>query len=339
LTEKLRGGTASLDDSALEQAQWERLAERRARNLLAAGNAQRASAELTAREPRTYRPGSPLFALLADALRLQGDDQTALEVISVGIEVSEGASDTIASLAIIEANIRESYRDYDSALDCLERVAASWSGISVDNRLRLCVTKARLIRKRSPYNADQEQARIAVLGQTSLLLDDPSMRKDLAKRPALLRECAAELASQRTDVIELAIRTIGIELIDRDIIETAGEALQEWDASTIERDHNGAPIEKAASGRKSKTSKSFRRRLPSSVEPRGAIWKALVGSKDSDMPDFEGWLLTRRSGDPAKAMSRLLVRYPMNTETAKAFGEVYALIVDRSIERNVKRVA
>jgi hypothetical protein len=65
-----------------------------------------------------------------------------------------------------------------------------------------------------------------------------------------------------------------------------------------------------------------------------AIWKALVDEKN-DLP--EGWLLTRRSADPAKAMTRLFTRYPINTETAKAFGEVYALIVDRSIERNVKR--
>ena len=63
------------------------------------------------------------------------------------------------------------------------------------------------------------------------------------------------------------------------------------------------------------------------AEPRGEIWKALVDEK-SDLP--EGWLLTRRSADPAKAMTRLFTRYPINTETAKAFGEVYALIVDRS---------
>ena len=338
MTEKLRGGTDSLDDSKLEQVEWERLAERRARNLLAAGNAGRAIRELTAREPRSYRPNSPLFALLADALRLQGNNSAALDVISIGMRVSDvaGGSDAIASLAVIEGNIRESEHDYIGALHSLERVDSRWSEIGADNRLRLCVTKARLIRKSDPYNAELDRGRIDTLAQAHLLLDAAALR-DVAKRPVLLRECAAELAPLRTDLVELAIRTIGIELIDREIVEAAGEALQEWDASTIERGANGAPLsQKAAPERNSKKGRSSRGRPLSGAQPRGAIWKALVGNKD-DMPDFEAWLLTRRSADPAKAMTRLFTRYPMNTETAKAFGEVYALIVDRSIERNVKR--
>jgi hypothetical protein len=292
-----------------------------------------------ARAPQHYRSGSPLFALLADALRLQGDTSAALNIIAIGVHASdiEGGSDAMASLAIIEANIHEGDHGYFIGLAALARVEPRWPEIGSGNRLRVCITKARLLRKSDPHNAEQNNARIDILAQSLVLLDASAVR-DIAKRPALLRECAAELASQRTDIVETAIRTIGIELIDSDIVGTAGDALQEWDASTIDRGSNGARREPdARSERGSKARKSSRRNsLASRAEPRGAIWKALVGDKE-DMPDFEAWLLTRRSGDPAKAMARLLTRYPMNTETAKAFGEVYALIVDRSIERNVKR--
>ena len=154
----------------------------------------------------------------------------------------------------------------------------------------------------------------------------------MAKRPALLRECTAELAPMRIDLVELAIRTIDIELIDREIVEAASDALQEWDASTIERDPNGLPRDqKAAQERSSRKGKSSsRRRPPVRAEPRGDMEGACRRKKR-----FAGRLAADAPfGRPCQSHD---APFHALSETAKAFGEVYALIVDRSIERNVKR--
>ena len=149
LTEKLHGGSDNLSTEILDQVQWERVAERRAGNLLAAGNAQRAVAVLRERDPTTFRSGSPLFALFVDALRLLGDTDEALGLISIGVAGSRSAEtmNMVADLSLHEANIYESDQYYYEALQALRRVETRLYDIDRLNQLRHHVTKARILRK------------------------------------------------------------------------------------------------------------------------------------------------------------------------------------------------
>ena len=195
-----------------------------------------------------------------------------------------------------------------------------------------------LVMKEDPKQAERQ--RLEVLAQAALLLDR-SMLRELPKRPALLRECAAELATERHDILELALRTIGIELIDTEIVEATAKALERWDASTVTE---GSDRDEQVKFPERETMRqSLTRRLgweskkgTNKSTVKGGVWRALI-SDEAQTPDFLTWLLKRQTTDPAAAMVRLLSRYPMDPHVAQAFGEVYALIVDRTIERRVRR--
>jgi hypothetical protein len=215
----------TLDESsrlAADMEAWERQAARSADRYLKAGSPQRALAAVKEREGRSAR--SPLYSLEAEAYRLSGQFDKALEVARKGADSSLGAGaiDTGLDLLLRMVVIEEVRGNLEAAEKLLRESAAVASHSS--NRilqLRVDVTGLRLQRQIRP---EAREERAALRRQVLPKLTDEMMQQ-LRSYPVLLREVAAELAKQDARLASVAIETLGAEVATDEQAVALGNAI------------------------------------------------------------------------------------------------------------------
>jgi cellulose synthase operon protein C len=209
--------------AALEE--WEEITARAVERHLQAGNPEGALREMRERKDRS--PQSPLFRLELEALRMLGRLREAAKVAERALKLAQASDDSsiIRELLLQRAFIAETSGEFAMALTQAEE-AARLLGTqpAADEALRVLVTRIRLLRKMGESN-DVERRKL--IDQAKQLLA-PEVVRSLRRRPALLREVAAELGGVIPELLEDAIDTIGIELLDDSQEEMLAHALLDW---------------------------------------------------------------------------------------------------------------
>lgn len=190
--------------SPVDQATWEKDAALRAERYLRSGNAAGALTALRERAPRL--PGSALYRIEVDALRLQGDVAEALATAERGLQGATGKERI--ELLLTSANILEGQGRMPEAL-----IAAGDANELLPRgdgdpilRLRVLITRIRLLRKQGDKPARND------LRSEALELIDQELLKALAKYPRLLEESAAELGKIDTEVLGAAVKQLGVHV-------------------------------------------------------------------------------------------------------------------------------
>ncbi|MEM6483387.1 MAG: AAA family ATPase [Pseudomonadota bacterium] len=191
--------TASQDD-------WERMAVVRAERYLKRGDAEKALAALRERIDRS--PGSEVYQLESEALRILGDFDGAQETALKGLE---GASDEArAELLLKLSSIREAENKPDEALQFADEALTLTEHIDIgdDSMLdfRALINCIRLLRKLG----DDDKRN--VLRARALKLVDRKRLRQLRDFPKLFEETAAELGVENPAVLEAAVRRLGVQV-------------------------------------------------------------------------------------------------------------------------------
>jgi hypothetical protein len=214
----------TLDESVRETATqevWEDQVERSAERYLEGGDGEMALKVLQERADRL--PGSPLYALEAEAYRILDIPEEALRVGRQGVEALSkvGAADMTLDLLLNMVVIEEG-RERLEAADRLMDEAMAISSYTNDSlkKLRVRVTKLRLLRK-----LDDEESGAQIRAEALESLTEEMLRK-LRKHPVLLRETAAELGADSPALNQEAISTLGLEVVTEDQAYLVNEALQ-----------------------------------------------------------------------------------------------------------------
>ena len=206
-----------------DQDAWEDQAARSADRFLESNDPDLALHVL--HERRARLPRSKLYSLEAEAYRLAGQPDEALQVARAGVTAlsKAGAIDMALELVLQMAAIEEGRGNLSSAA----RLAEEADGIaqhSADEvlRLRVMITGLRIGRKRQPGgSADQNRfLRRARVGLTDEVLHEVS------GQPVLLREVAAELGGDDPRVVSAAIERLGIEVTSDEQAEALGKAIR-----------------------------------------------------------------------------------------------------------------
>ena len=184
-----------------DQETWEEAAALRAERYLRRGDAERALSALHERSERL--PGSRLYRLEADSLRLSGNDQAALETALQGLVGAPTA--TRVDLLLFAALIDESKNELPTALSvATEAAILAKEGDDPMLYLRALITRIRLLRKLG------QKAERDVLCEEALHLIDAQTLRDLGNYPRLLEEAAAELAPKSEKILHAAVKRLGV---------------------------------------------------------------------------------------------------------------------------------
>lgn len=184
-----------------DQETWEEAAALRAERYLRSGDTKRALSALHERSERL--PGSRLYRLEADALRLSGNDQAALETVLQGLEGAPVS--TRVDLLLFAALIDESRNELAAALSiAAEAAILAKEGDDRMLYLRALITHIRLLRKLG--RKDERD----VLREEALHLIDAQTLRDLGNYPRLLEEVAAELGQKSEAILHAAVKRLGV---------------------------------------------------------------------------------------------------------------------------------
>jgi hypothetical protein len=210
---------AELDD-------WEDVTARSAQRLISAGDARGA---IEAMRGRAERSGaSSLFLLESEAWRVLRNFDAARDVVARGIATSARAGVAIVqrNLLVQLALIEETAEHADAALDAISRaMKVPGDRLEVIDHLRLTITEIRLLRKHGPARDNDRRGAI----DRALALLTPDLRDGLYRRPALLREVAAEIGIVDKSVLAQAIEVLGVEPTNERDADRLARALADWD--------------------------------------------------------------------------------------------------------------
>ena len=215
----------TLDESIRREASqeaWEDQAARNAERYLLSGTPDRALRILEERSERL--PKSTLFFLHAEALRLLGRPDAALQIARSGVTAASkaGAIDMALELLLQMVVIQEGKGDNDSAARLFTEANAV-AAYSSDEllRFRAKVTELRLLRKLNPDAVtEMVTLRHDALGE---LTED--LLRMIRTQPVLLREAAAELGDEDPRIVSAAIETLGMEASSDEQAEALGNAI------------------------------------------------------------------------------------------------------------------
>jgi hypothetical protein len=189
-------------------AEWELQTRRSVEDYLGSGDAL---AALEALEERTERlPGSPLWRLQAEALRLAGRTSRAGYVAQRGLDSSlnEGNLVDAVEMLLLLALIDEEQERFQGALDRLvQAIEISRRVNHPSGELRALIATARLDRKM----ASRRFAQDGHLDAIARLLS-PALFRELSKRKAAYRELIAEIGHRDQEVLRRGMSYLGIDV-------------------------------------------------------------------------------------------------------------------------------
>jgi hypothetical protein len=188
---------------------WEQQAALRARTLMDSGMLVEALAALRERPERS--PASSLPSLEADVLTLLGRDDEARRVIMAALDrgAIAGRDDLNAALLIRLSTLEERAGRLEPALQtATEAARAARTGGDAVTELGCGAAILRLRRKLGRVD-DVESQRVQQCIKSCVAR--PDVRQSLRKRPAVLREVAAEMALELPDVLADALEIVGID--------------------------------------------------------------------------------------------------------------------------------
>lgn len=222
LAEKLGVTLDEAVRTTANQHAWERQAARAADRFLASREGQRALEVLHERADRL--PRSTLYALEAEAYRLVGKYDEALRVARAGVESASaaGAIDMALDLLLKMVVIEEARGRLDAADRLLTEASAVADSTSNEILwLRVLITRLRVQRQLRP-EAREERANLRTAARGILT---PDVLRKLRRFPVLLREVAAELAKDDSQLAAVAIETLGLEVASDAQARKLGQAV------------------------------------------------------------------------------------------------------------------
>lgn len=197
-------------EAEADLAEWEAFAARTAQSSLNRGDPEGALKVLLRRKDRL--PGSPLFAIEADANSRLHNVARALDVIDRGLEsaAEAGARGQAAELWLVRSLISERERKFAAA----GRDAARANGIArdlanTDMMLRSIATLLRLHRKSRNIDGPSPED---LVSDANAILDDIGDRS-LLDQPGLMRSLAGELGPTRPKLLALTVQNTGSDTI------------------------------------------------------------------------------------------------------------------------------
>ncbi|ESW81889.1 hypothetical protein X770_29095 [Mesorhizobium sp. LSJC269B00] len=200
----------ALDDETRAAADfeiWERDTTEQARAFLGRRNWRQALRLIRQRSGRG--PTSPLWLLEAQALVQSGAFSEAEEFLSTAATTSteQGEPGQSFTFLLLLANVQIRQARFETALETLQRAGQFSSNADEIEELQRLLMQLRVWRKLGQVgSAEEKRAKTAALER----LARPMVRKQLERRPALLRETVAELGAERPDVLVQAVRILGI---------------------------------------------------------------------------------------------------------------------------------
>ncbi|MHB8268821.1 effector-associated domain EAD1-containing protein [Bradyrhizobium sp.] len=211
-------------------ADWEKQAELRARTLFNSGLVVEALAAIRERTERSS--ASMLPALEADALLLLQRPAEARDILLAALQrdISSGREDIDAALLIRLSTVEERQDRLRDALQAAEEalLAARTAGDAIS---ALGAGAAVLRLRRKLQESDLPKTR-ALRRDMLVVLENSALRRQLRSRPAVLRELAAELASDQPELVADALEIVGL---DREALGGTLASLYE----SVERATNG----------------------------------------------------------------------------------------------------
>lgn len=302
----------TIDESArrtADQDAWEDQAARSADRFLGSNAPDDALQVL--HERRARLPRSRLYLLEAEAYRLAGQPDRALQVARAGVTAvsKAGAIDMALELLLQMVVIEESRGTLEAAAALLGEVREV-AEHSTDEvlRLRAAITGLRIHRKRQPGSSadDEELRRQALTGLSDELL------RAVSQQPVLLREAVAELGGDNPRITATAVQALGIEISSDEQAEALAEAIKTLDAAQP----HGVPLD-----RKFATGAEQFRRFQRTGFDAGAVrrWAAETLT-DRDVRELIAVLDTRLPGD----------------KVLRAFRDYFRAGVDDSLQRSVR---
>jgi hypothetical protein len=211
------GFTLDAETRALaDQASWEQETYVRAERYLKLALADKALAAIRERTARL--PGSRLYGLEVDALRVKGDHAAALATAYRGLQSAAGTDRT--DLLLLAASLEEARGELDKALYLVvEADLIARAGTDPMPQLRTLVTQVRLLRKLGRKKVRDK------LRKEALSRIDAQMLRNLQRYPRLLEEVAAELGKQNTSILEAAVKRLGVHARSEQQLNALAEAL------------------------------------------------------------------------------------------------------------------
>lgn len=183
------------------QQGWEDEVAREVESLLKSGQGEEAIRLLHERHERL--PGSNLYLLEAQALRILGRENDACETILNGLRGATSLQQV--EMLLLLSLIEESRDRLRRALDAAERAfVLTRRSPDVLLKLRALITRLRLYRK---LHMEKEQDRLRARAIRSISTKVLKLLKD---HPILFQEVAAELGSRSQDILRAAIDRLGL---------------------------------------------------------------------------------------------------------------------------------
>jgi tetratricopeptide (TPR) repeat protein len=199
-----------------DQDAWETYAVRTARSHLNRGDIEGALKLLEERRARL--PGSPLYAIEADACSRLGDVSRAVNVIDRGLEstVDAGSRRQAAELWLVRSIISERNRQFAVASRDAARAYKIAEELAIaDMSLRAIASLLRLHRKSRNVEGPSPETLIA---RANGILDDIGDNA-LADQPSLMRSLAGELGPTRPEFVAAAVQMTGADTISTPQVE------------------------------------------------------------------------------------------------------------------------
>jgi hypothetical protein len=220
---------------AASLSDWERRAERRARDLLRLNKPDRALQVLRERPERT--PGSSLPVLEIQALVTLEQWEEARTIAAATIGQAPPNSRMLLDLLVLAAQADQHLGSYGEAEQALDRAAAlaerlddSWLA------LEIALSRLRLARRESAAADGRAAERKAELMSRWDRIDD----KDLATQPQLVQSVASELGAEEFELLRRAVGIVGLREPRPALLDPLAQALVAWE-TTVARTQQEEP--------------------------------------------------------------------------------------------------
>ena len=308
LAGKLQLGVDKDTRAAADQTLWELDTERSVRQLLSYGTQDsygRAIDLLFERPQHNWRRDGTMHLLAAEVLMASGDFAAALSILGE-IRFEIPTAEHQAKRILLTAQAAEAMGEPHRALEEVSNGERLRGQIDVETELRLLLTHLRLVAQVAPYGGfDEDDGEVRRLRNAALILIQSQPPGFLQSAPGVLRDAAAEFGADHPPLLKLAMKTLGLQLIDNDIIFFATEAMEQWDASVRHRHRETSPDE----------------------EPVSLI-DELTGGED-----LLEWFRENR-GRAGDRILKLWTKYCMPLEVRKKFAALYSNVSRRSSRRD-----
>jgi hypothetical protein len=307
LAGKLQLGVDKGTRAAADQTMWELDTERSVRQLLSYGTQDsyaRAKSLIFERPPPSWRRDGTMHLLAAEVLMASADFQTALDILGE-IKFEIPTAEHQAKRILLTAQAAEAMGEPHRALEEVANGERLRGQIDVETELRLLLTHLRLVAQMAPYGGfDEDDGEVGRLRNAALILIQSQPPNFLQSAPGVLRDAAAEFGADHPPLLKLAMKTLGLQLIDNDVIYFAIEAIEQWDSQV-----------------------RFRK---GELSPDGEV-VSLIGELTGG-EDLLEWFRENR-GRAADRILKLWTKYCMPLEVRKRFAALYSDVSRRSSRR------